>query len=133
LAFEIENDALQIGLIQDLFPLGGPEEERAAAEVVDPTGHALGVLVDAADEAVAEQGTLESSHPQMMLDVSSRLLQVERGKLVADSDTLVEGFVGGETELVGEVGLAKQHQSDRGDRVHPLIEEKAELIKKLAR
>jgi hypothetical protein len=69
----------------------------------------------------------------MMLDVSSGLLQVERGKLVADSDALVEGFVGGETELVAEIGLAKEHQRDRGDRVRPLIEEKVELTKKLAR
>jgi hypothetical protein len=61
--FQIQDDALQIALIEDLFPLGGPEEERTAAEVVDPTSHALGVLVDAADEAVAEQGTLEVSHP----------------------------------------------------------------------
>ena len=64
---------------------------------------------------------------------SGGLFQVERGKLVADGDTLVKGFVGGETKLVGEIGLAKQHQRDRGDRVHALIEEKAELKKRLAR
>jgi hypothetical protein len=32
----------------------------------------------------------------MMLDVPSGLLQVEGGKLVADSDALVEGLVGSE-------------------------------------
>ena len=47
--------------------------------------------VDAADEAVAEEGSVEACHPQIMLDLPSCLLQVERGKLVADGDPLLEG------------------------------------------
>jgi hypothetical protein len=69
----------------------------------------------------------------MMLDVPSGLLQVERRKLVADGDALKEGFVGGELELVDEIRLTKEYQSERGDRVHPLVEKKAELVKELAR
>ena len=52
---------------------------------------------------------------------------------MADGDALIEGFVGGELEFVDEIGLAKEYQSDRGDRVHSLIEEKAEPVKELAR
>jgi hypothetical protein len=61
-AFQIEDNALEVGLIEDLLALGGAEEESTAAEIVDAAGHALGVMVDAADEAVAEEGALEASH-----------------------------------------------------------------------
>jgi hypothetical protein len=41
----------------------------------------------------------------MMLDVGGGLLEVEGRELVADGDALVEGLVGGEAELVGQVRL----------------------------
>jgi hypothetical protein len=45
-----------MGLVEDRFLLGGPEEKRSATEVVDPAGHTLGVIVDQSDEAIAEEG-----------------------------------------------------------------------------
>ena len=59
--FEVEEDPLEVGLIEDLFLLGGAEEERVATEIVDLAGDALGVVVDCADETVAEELVLETS------------------------------------------------------------------------
>jgi hypothetical protein len=63
-----------------------------------------------------------------MFDVPSSLLQVEGRDLVADSDALVEGLVGSEAELVGQVRLTEQDEGDEGGGVHLLVEEEAELI-----
>ena len=62
-AFQVEDDPLEIGFIEDLFPFGCAEQQSTATEIVDAAGHALGVIVDAADEAVAEEGTLEARYP----------------------------------------------------------------------
>lgn len=51
-----------VGLIENRPALGGAKQERAAAEIVDSAGDALGVVVDAADEGVAEQRALKASH-----------------------------------------------------------------------
>ena len=68
-AFEIQDDTFEIHLVENLLVLESAEQQSATTEIVDAAGHALGVIVDAADEAVAEEGALEARHPQMMLDV----------------------------------------------------------------
>ncbi len=55
-AFQIEDDALEVRFIENLLALGGAEQQSVAAEIVDAAGHAFRVVVDAADEAVAEEG-----------------------------------------------------------------------------
>ena len=51
---KIEKNTFEIRLVEDLFVLGGAEEECTAADVVDLASHPIGVVVDAADEAVAK-------------------------------------------------------------------------------
>lgn len=78
-AFQVKNDALEIHLIKDLLALGGIGKQSIAAEIADPAGHAADVIVDAADEAVAESDTLEASHPQVPFDAPDPLLLVTAG------------------------------------------------------
>jgi hypothetical protein len=59
---QIQDDELQIGLIQDLFPLGGPEKERTAAEagVSSVSPHdlrrtAISNLIDATSLSTAQK------------------------------------------------------------------------------
>jgi hypothetical protein len=75
-AFQIEDNALEVRLIENLLALGGTEEESVATEIVDAADHAVDVIVDAADEAVAEWDTLEASHPQVPFDAPGALLLV---------------------------------------------------------
>ena len=107
LSFEVEEDTFEIGLVEDLFALRGAQEEGTAAEVVDLASDALGVVVDATDEAVAEDLTLVASDVEVVLDVAGGFFEVEGAEMVADGDALVERLVRGEAELVGQVGLAE--------------------------
>lgn len=72
-----EDDALEIGFIEDLLPFGSTEQKRIAAKVVDPIDHALGAIIGAAEEAVAEDAILEASHVRIAIDVPNRLLKIE--------------------------------------------------------
>jgi hypothetical protein len=48
--------------------------------------------------------------------------------VVADGDALTEGFEGGETELVGEEGLAEEDEGEEGSGIHVVVEEETELV-----
>jgi hypothetical protein len=132
-AFEVEEDPLEVGLIEDLFLLGGAEEESIATEIVDLAGDALGLVVDCADETVAEELVLETSNAQVMFDVPGSLFEVERAEVVADSDTLVKRFVGSKAELVRQVGLAQKDEGEGGKRIHLVVEQETELVKEGSR
>jgi hypothetical protein len=86
------------------------------------------VVVDAAEEAVAEDLALVPGDVKMMLDVTGGLLKVERFEVKTDGDALTESLVGGEAEFVGQVGLTKKDESDEGSGVHVIIEQEAELV-----
>lgn len=109
--------------------LRGAQEESTAANIVDLAGHSLGVIVDATDETVAKDLALAASDAEVVLDVTGGLLEVEGAEMVTDGDTLVEGLVGSEAQLVGQVGLAEQDESERRGGVHLVVEQKAELVK----
>jgi len=71
-----------------------------------------------------------------MFDVASRLLQIERRNLVARQpevarDALVERLVGGEAELMGQLGLTEQDEGDERSGIHLLIEQETKLIEEL--
>jgi hypothetical protein len=125
------DDASEIGLVQDLLVLSGAEEEGGATEVVDLAGDTFAVVVDASDEAVAEDGILAACHAQVMLDVACGFLQVEGFEVKADGNALVEGLVGGEAEPVREVRLSQEDEGDRGSGVHVVVEEEAELVEEV--
>ena len=55
LAIEIKKDALEVGFIEDLFVFSGTEKESGAANVVDETGNALGVVVKGGDKGVGKK------------------------------------------------------------------------------
>ena len=131
LAFEIEDDALEVVLVEDLLVLGSAEEEGTATEVVDLASDALGVVVDAGEEAVAEELALAAGDAEMVLDVAGGLLQVEGFEVEADGDALVEGLVGSEAELVGQVGLAEEDEGDQGSGIHLVVEQEAQLVEEL--
>ena len=90
LDIEIADDALEIGFIEDLFALSDTEEESAAAEIVDPASDAFGVIVDAADKAIAKDLSLGTGDPEMMFDVTSGLFEIKGREVETDSDALVE-------------------------------------------
>ncbi len=68
LAFEVEDNALEIGFVQDVLALGGSENECTATEVVDPASDALGLVVDASQKAIAEDLVLRCGDAEMMFD-----------------------------------------------------------------
>jgi RNase P/RNase MRP subunit p29 len=129
LALEVEQNTFEIVLIKDLLLLGNPQEQGIAAEVVDFASNALGVVVDATEEAVAKELSLVARDAHVMLDVPSGFFQVEGSEVVADGDALVEGFVGSEAELVGQVGLAEEDEGDQRSRIHLVVEQEAQLVK----
>ena len=51
---KIEKNTFEVRLIEDRFVLSDAEEENAAADIADLVSNPLGVVVDAADEAIAE-------------------------------------------------------------------------------
>ena len=112
LAIEVMDDALEVGLVEDFFVLGDTQQQGTATKVVDLAGDTLGVVVDSGDETVAEERVAEANDAQMMLDVSGGLFQVEGGEVIADGDALVKRLVGGEAELVDQVGLTEQDEGE---------------------
>jgi hypothetical protein len=133
LAFEVEDDALEVCFIEDLLALSSAEKERATAEVVDLASDALGVIVDASEESVTKESALASSDAQVVFGITCGFLQVKGFEVEADGDALVEGFVGSETELVGQVRLTEQDEGDQGSGVHLVVEQEAQLVKELRR
>lgn len=127
-SFEIEEDALEIGRIDDLLELCSAQEEGATTDIVDLTGNALGMVVDGGDKTVAEDGFLEASDTQVVFDVARGLFQIEGFDVVADGDSLGEGLIGGKTKLVGQLGLAKQDEGKGRRGVDLVVKHKAELI-----
>jgi hypothetical protein len=133
LTFEVKDDALEIRFVEDLLALGSAEEERAPAEVVDLASDALGMIVDASEEPITKDLSLVTGNAQMVLDVASGLFQVKGFEVETDGDALVKSFVRSETELVSQVRLAKEDESDQGSRVHVIVEQEAQLVKELRR
>jgi hypothetical protein len=131
LAFEVEDDPFEIHIVEDLLAFSSAKEKCATTKIVDLAGDAFGVVVDGAEEAIAEDRPLASGDAEMVLDVGGGFLQVKGFEVKADGDALVEGFVGSETELVGQVGLAKEDEGDQGSGIHLVVEQEAELVEQL--
>lgn len=98
---EVKQDAFEIGFIEDLFVFGSAEEKSGAADVVDETGNAFGLVVQGGDEGIGEKLAGIAGDGQLMFDVSGSFGQVERREGIADGDALVESLVGGEAEFGG--------------------------------
>jgi hypothetical protein len=142
LDIEIADDALEVGLIEDLFAFGDTEEESTAAEIVDPASDALylsyrtsafGVIVDATDKTIAKDLSLGTGDPEMVFDVASSFFEIEGREVETNGDALVEGLEGGETKLVGKIRLAEQNEGDEGSGIHIIIEQKTELLEDVGR
>ena len=107
LALQVEDDPFEIGLVQDFLLFGGAEQQGVATQVVDLACYAFRMVLDAGHKAVAEELVLVPGDTQVVLDVARRLLQVEGLEVETDRYALVERFVGRESELVSQAGLAK--------------------------
>jgi hypothetical protein len=118
-------DTFEVGLVEDVFALSSAQQEGATTEVVDLAGDALGVVVDASDEAVTEELALVASGVEVVLDVASGFFEVEGAEVVADGDALVKGLVGGEAQLVGQVRLTEENEGDEGGGVHVVVKQEA--------
>lgn len=129
LPLEIENDTLEIGFVEDLFLLRGAQEESATANIVDLAGHPLGVIVDTADETVAKDLILAASDAEVVLDVTGGLFEVKGAEMITDGNALVESLVGGEAQLVGQVGLTEKNEREQGSGIHLVVEQETELVK----
>jgi hypothetical protein len=55
LSIEIKEDTFEVGFVEDLFVFSCAEEESGAANIVDETGNALGVVVKESDKGVGEK------------------------------------------------------------------------------
>jgi hypothetical protein len=130
-AFEVEDDTLEISLVKDLLVLSSTQEEGTAAEIVDLAGDALGMVVDAGDEAVAEDWGLATGDAKVVLDVASGFFEIEGREVIADGDTLIESLEGSEAELVSEVRLAEEDEGEGRGRVHVVVEEETELVEEV--
>jgi hypothetical protein len=148
LAFEVTDDALEVGLVENGFLLSSAEEESRATEVVDLARNALGVIVDEGKETIGEDGVAATrllgplrgrftnsttGDTEMVLDIGGRFLEVERFEMVANSNALVEGFEGRETELMSQVGLAEKDEGEQRSGIHLVVEQKTELIEEVVR
>jgi hypothetical protein len=129
LPFEVADDALEVGLVENGFPFRRAEEESGAAEVVDLAGNPLGVVVGEGQKTIGEDGVVTTGDMEMVLDVAGGLLEVKRFEVVADGNALIEGFEGRKAQLVGQIGLAEEDEGEEGGRIHLVVEQKAELIK----
>jgi hypothetical protein len=131
LAFEVEQNAFEVVLVEDLFLFGRPQEQGIATDVVDLAGHALGVVVDAAEETVTKELALVARDVHVVLDVPGGLFEVKGSEMVADGDALVESFIGRKAELVSQVGLAEKDEGDQRSRIHVVVEQEAQLVKEV--
>jgi len=104
------DNPFEVSFIEDLFVFGGAEQESTTAEIVDLAGDALGVVRNAGDEAIAEDGGLGAGDPELMFDVGDSLPEVKGAEVVADGDPLVEGLVRCKAKKLSQVGLAEQDQ-----------------------
>ena len=107
LTFEVKDDASEVRFIEDLLAFCGAKKKSTTAEVVDLASDALGVIVNASQETITKDRALASRDAQVVFDIACGFFEVEGLEMEADGDALVEGFVGGEAELVSEVRLAK--------------------------
>jgi hypothetical protein len=148
LTFEVADDALEVSLVENGFLLGSAEEESGATEVIDLAGNAFGMVVDESKETIGEDGVAATwllgpirgcftnsttGDTKMVFDVGGGLFEVEGFKMVANGDTLIEGFVGGETELEGQVRLAEEDEGEQGGGIHLVVEQKAKLVEEVVR
>ena len=101
MSIEIEENALEVGFIENLFVFGGTEEESGATNVVDEPGNALGMVMQGGDKGVGEKLLVVVGNAEVVFDVSGSLFEIKRGEGIADGDALVEGLVGGETKFSG--------------------------------
>jgi len=69
------------------------------------------------------RGTQEESAAANIVDLAGHPLGV-----IVDSDTLVESLVGGEAQLVGQVGLTEKNEREQGSGIHLVIEQETELV-----
>ena len=104
-------------LVEVLLALGSAQEKGTATDVVDLAGHALGMVVDAAEKTVAEELALILGDAEVMFDVTGGLLQVEGFEVEANGDALgpvaqghralMERLVGSQAEFVSQVRLGR--------------------------
>jgi hypothetical protein len=128
LAFEVADDTLEVGFVEDGFFLGGAKKESVAAEVVDLACDTLGVVVEGGEKSVREDRLLATGDTEMVFDIGGGLLEVKWLEMIADGDALAEGLEGGEAELVSQVGLADEDESEQGGRIHLVVKQKTELV-----
>ena len=55
MTIEVKEDALEVGFIKNLFVFSSAEEESGAANIVDETRNALGMVVKGGDKGVGEK------------------------------------------------------------------------------
>ena len=133
MAIQVEDDAFEVGFIDNFFVFGGAEEQGGAADIVDVTGGAFGMFKQVGDETAAEKLALKTGDTEMVFDVSGGLFEIEGGELVADSDALLEGMVRSKGQFLSEVRLAEEDEGEVGSGVEIGIEQKAELVKDFGR
>lgn len=128
---QIQENAFEVGFIEDLFVFSKAQQQGRATDIVDLAGDAFGVVKETSRETVTEELALIASDPEMVFDVSGGFFQVEGGELIADGDPLMEGAIGSEAKFVSQVGLAQQDEGEVGSGVEVIIEQEAQLVKEV--
>ncbi len=101
---EVKENALEVGFVKDLLVFSSAEKKSGAANIVNETRNALGVVVKGSNKGVGEKlprpiGRAKGSDPEMVFDVRGGFFEVEGGQRVTDGDALIESLVGGEPKL----------------------------------
>ena len=84
LTIEIKKDTLEVGFVEGLFVFSSAEKESSAANVVNETRNALGVVVKGGNKGVGKKlwcpiGRTEGSDPELVFDVRGGFFEVEGG------------------------------------------------------
>jgi len=127
-AIQFQDSPFGVILVQDCLALGEADEQAIETDAVELAGDAVAELVGGGDEGVGEGAAVEADDAQVVFDVGGGFLQVEGLDVVADVDTLVEGFEALELEEVAQVGLAEEDEGEGGGGIHVGIEPETEFV-----
>src|SRR3990172_1797979 len=112
------------GLVDEVLVVDKAGQEGGGADLVDASGQAFGIVEEAGDGIVGEDGTGGvAGDADLVLDVGEGFGQVQGPEMVADGEALGERLVDGQAEGAAEVRVADQQDGGQGGAV-PLVARK---------
>ncbi len=101
-------------MVKDLFFFNCAKKERGAANIVDQSGRAFGVMMKIGHEIIGEELALVAGDVEVMFNISGGFGKVKRWQGVAESKALIESLVGGEAQFSVQIGLSDEDEREEG-------------------